>query len=82
MEAPAQSVAKPPGSTIVTWMPSPATSFDQDLAEPGDCELRGLVRAQPGGPPRRPPIELICRMRPLRCRRITGNTARVTYTTP
>jgi len=39
IEEPAQSVLSPPGSMIVTWMPSGATSFCSTPEKPSTAHL-------------------------------------------
>ena len=38
-DGPAQSVAKPPGSTSVTWMPKPATSCASACEKPSSAHF-------------------------------------------
>ena len=46
------------------------------LREPDDSPLGGVVRRPDSGMPIRPPIDEVTTIRPNRCRRITGTTAR------
>src|SRR5439155_13270123 len=49
-------VRKPPGSTIVTFMPSGSTSLDSDSEKPSTPNFAAAYAARPDGPTR-PPID-------------------------
>ena len=75
------AVRVPPGSSAVTSTPNGALSCATDSVNPLTAYFAAWYEALPGHPTR-PPIEEIWITCPLRCARMTGSTARVTFTTP
>jgi hypothetical protein len=65
IDEPAQSVRIPPGSTIVTRMPSGPTSFDSASENPSTANFADWYAARPGVAIR-PPIDEIWMMWPSR----------------
>src|ERR1700733_9347439 len=70
-EDPAKSVRKPPGSMIVTLMPSGPTSLASTSEKPSTPHLAAAYAPRPIGPTR-PPTDENWRIRPAPWRRITG----------
>ena len=62
---PAKSVRKPPGSTIVTFIPRGHTSLFSDSEKPSTPNLAAAYGARPMGPTR-PAIDVIWTMCPVR----------------
>jgi hypothetical protein len=81
IDDPPQSVRNPPGSTIVTWMPSGATSFCSTPEKPSTAHFEVWYGARPGEV-MRPSSEEIWMTWPAPCSRRTGSAARVTLMTP
>jgi hypothetical protein len=77
----AQSVAKPPGSISVTWMPKSATSWASDWLKPSSAHFDAWYMPMPMNA-EMPPIEETWRMWPLRCSRRNGSAAWVTHSAP
>jgi hypothetical protein len=61
IEEPAQSVRKPPGSTIVTLTPKGLSSEPSTSEKPSTPNFAAWYGAMPGVPPTRPPIDENCR---------------------
>jgi hypothetical protein len=81
VEDPAKSVRKPPGSMIVTLMPSGPISLDNDSEKPSTPNFAAAYGARPAGP-MRPAMEVTWMMCPALRSRKYGSTALVMMMTP
>ena len=80
-DEPPQSVENPPGSTSVTWMPKPATSWARAWLNPSSAHFDAWYAPMLGNA-EIPPIDDTWMMCPLPCARRNGSAACVTQNAP